>query len=201
MMPGPSMGSERMSLAERAYRRLDASMRARVLVPTALLFALTLAAMVAAAVHFYGSDMDRGRQERAEIFAGMVASGVSNVMLAGRPQDVSGLLDALVAHRTDLLSASLINPGGHVSVSSSPGMLGRVPWESIQEIDAVQVVRSPGGRRGEYAVLQPIVNGDACTRCHDPRQRVNGWLDLRFTRDPVLMAQAQLAKTLAFSAA
>jgi signal transduction histidine kinase len=61
-------------------------------------------------------------------------------------------------------------------------------------------VPSPAGRRGEYAVLQPIVNGDACTRCHDARQRVNGWLDLRFTRDPVLMAQAQLGKTLAFSA-
>ena len=110
MMPGPSMGSERMSLAERAYRRLDSSMRARVLVPTALLFALTLAAMVAAAVHFYGADMERGRQERAEIFAGMVASGVSNVMLSGQPREVATFLDALVAHGSDLTSASLIAP-------------------------------------------------------------------------------------------
>ena len=30
---------------------------------------------------------------------------------------------------------------------------------------------------------------------------MNGWLDLRFTRDPVLSAQAQLAKSLALSAA
>ncbi|BDG06837.1 sensor histidine kinase [Anaeromyxobacter oryzae] len=190
-----------MNFLERIYQRLDSSLRARILVPTALLFALTLSAMVAAAVHFYGSDMERGRQERAEIFAGMVASGVSNVMLAGRPQDVSGLLDALVAHRSDLVSASLINPGGHVSVSSSPGLLGRVPWDGIHRVEAVKVVTSFTGDRGEYAVLQPIVNGEACTRCHDVRQPVNGWLDLRFTRDPVLAAQAQLAKTLSLSAA
>jgi signal transduction histidine kinase len=189
------------NVLEGLYRRLDASLRARILAPTALLFGLTLAAMVASAVHFYGADMDRGRQERAEIFAGMVASGVSNVMLSGRPQEVSGLLDALVGHRTDLLSASLINTSGHVSVSSSPALLGRTPWESIQGVTAVKVVTSPAGMRGQYAVLQPIVNGEACVRCHDGRQPVNGWLDLRFSRDPVLVAQSELAKTLALSAA
>jgi signal transduction histidine kinase len=190
-----------MNLLERMYRQLDSSTRARILVPTALLFALTLAAMVAAAVHFYGSDMERGRQERAEIFAGMVASGVSNVMLAGRPQEVSGLLDALVAHRSDLTSASLIAPNGHVSISSSPSLLGRTPWPGIERLQGTQVVTGPGGNRGEYAVLQPIVNAEACARCHGTLQPVNGWLDLRFTREPVLTAQSQLAKTLAFSAA
>jgi signal transduction histidine kinase len=190
-----------MNLLERMYRQLDSSTRARILVPTALLFALTLAAMVAAAVHFYGADMERGRQERAEIFAGMVASGVSNVMLAGRPQEVSGLLDALVAHRSDLTSASLIAPNGHVSISSSPSLLGRVPWPGIERLQGTQVVTGPGGNRGEYAVLQPIVNAEACARCHGASQAMNGWLDLRFTREPVLTAQSQLAKTLAFSTA
>ena len=120
MMLGPSMGSERMSLPERAYRRLDASMRARVLVPTALLFALTLAAMVAAAVHFYGSDMERGRQERAEIFAGMVASGVSNVMLSGQPREVATFLDALGRERSGPFRQFL--PGEvHTVVCIQPG--------------------------------------------------------------------------------
>src|SRR5512140_2051705 len=99
MIPEPQNDPEprRMNLLERGFRRLDSSVRARILVPTAILFALTLAAMVAAAVHFYGSDMERGRRERAELFAGMVAGGISNVMLSGHPQDVPELLDALVA--------------------------------------------------------------------------------------------------------
>jgi signal transduction histidine kinase len=190
-----------MNLLERIYRSLDSSVRARILVPTALLSALTLAAMVAVAVNLYAADVERGRQERAEIFAGMVASGVSNVMLSGKPRDVNGLLDALVAHRTDLLSASLIAPSGHVSVSTSPALLGRVPWERIDRVDDVTVVTRPGGNGGEYAVLQPIVNVESCFRCHGNQSKVTGWLDLRFTRAPALAAQGQLVKTLGLSAA
>jgi signal transduction histidine kinase len=189
-----------MNVLERVYRNLDASMRARILVPTTLLFALTLAAMVAAAVHFYGADMEGGRHERAELYAGMVASGVSNVMLSGRPTDVSGLLDALVAHRSDLVSASLIAPNGHVSISTSPALLGRVPWPQLEVFDEATVVTSPAGNRTEYAVLQPIVNAEACAKCHGGNSATNGWLDLRFSRAPVLAAQGQLAKTLALSA-
>lgn len=190
-----------MNLIERAYRGLDSSMRARILVPTALLFALTLAAMVAAAVHFYGADMERGRQERAEIFAGMVASGVSNVMLAGQPREVATFLDALVAHGSDLTSASLIAPNGFISISTSPALLGRVPWSEVNRIEGTTVVRAPGGNRREYAVLQPIVNSEACARCHGTQSHVNGWLDLRFSRAPVMSAQGQLAKSLSLSAA
>ena len=58
-----------MNLVERPFRQLDASVRARILLPTAVLFAITLAAMVASAVHFYGADMERGRRDRAEEFA------------------------------------------------------------------------------------------------------------------------------------
>jgi signal transduction histidine kinase len=199
-MPRLFTGSERMNLVERAYRQLDSSVRARVLVPTALLFALTLAAMVAAAVHFYGADMERGRQERAEIFAGMVASGVSNVMLSGQPREVATLLDALVAHGSDLMSASLIAPNGYISISTSPALLGRVPWSEVNRVEATTVVTAPGGNRREYAVLQPIVNSEACARCHGTQSHMNGWLDLRFTRAPVLSAQGQLAKTLSLSA-
>jgi len=190
-----------MNFFESAFRRLDASIRARILMPTAVLFAITLAAMVAAAVHFYGADMERGRRERAEIFAGMVAGGISNVMLSGRPHEVPTLLDAVVAHGSDLVVASLVSPSGHVSASSSPALLGTVPWRDLKRFDAPMLVVSPAGNETEYAVVQPIANTEACARCHGTQSRVNGWLDLRFTRGPVLHAQAQLAKTLSFSAA
>jgi signal transduction histidine kinase len=190
-----------MNLIERAFRRLDSSMRARILMPTALLFAVTLAAMVAAAVHLYGADIERGRRERAEIFTGMVASGVSNIMLAGRPQEVPVLLDTLPGHGSDLVVASLLSPSGNVSASSSPRLLGVVPWRDLQRFDRQTVVVAPGGNETEYAVIQPIPNSEACARCHGSQSRVNGWLDLRFTRAPVLTAQAQLARTLSLSAA
>jgi len=190
-----------MNPLDRAYRRLDASIRVRILLPTALLFAVTLAAMVAAAVHFYGADMERGRRERAEIFAGMVATGVSNVMLSGRPHEVAGLLDGVVGHGSDLVAASLVSPSGHVAASSSPAMLGRKPWRDLRQFEEATVIVAPGGNASEYAVVQPVLNVEACARCHGSQSRVNGWLDLRFTRAPVLLAQAQLARTLALSAA
>ena len=99
-----------MNFLERAYDRLDSSIRARIVLPTALLFAVTLAAMVAGAVHLYGADIERGRQERAEVFTGMVAGGVSNIMLTGRPHEVPELLESPPGHGTDLVAASLLSP-------------------------------------------------------------------------------------------
>ena len=86
-------------------------------------------------------------------------------------------------------------------MSTSPALLGRVPWEQIDRIEGSTVVTRPAGNVAEYAVLQPIVNAESCFRCHGSASKVNGWLDLRFTREPVISAQAQLAKMLAGSAA
>jgi signal transduction histidine kinase len=201
MAASPTRPLIRMNLLERAFRRLDSSMRARILLPTALLFAVTLAAMAAAAVHMYGADIERGRRERAEVFTGMVAGGISNIMLAGRPHEVPFLLESLPGHGTDLVVASLVSASGNVSSSSSPRLLGTVPWRDLHRFDKPTVVTSPGGNETEYAVIQPIMNAESCARCHGTQSRVNGWLDLRFTRSPVLQAQAQLAKTLSLSAA
>jgi len=190
-----------MNAVGRLFQRLDASLRARILLPTTILFAATLAAMVAASVERYGAGIERGRHERAEVFAGMVATGVSNVMLSGQPQAVPELLQSLVSHRSDLLSASLVAPDGHVSISSDPGYVGALPWGRPQRFSETTVVVEPGGDLGQYAVLQPIVNGPACARCHGTGNKVNGWLELRFDRSPVLAAKRDLAETLGISAA
>jgi hypothetical protein len=189
-----------LNLLSTIFRRLDASMRARVLVPTAFLFAITLATMVTGAVVVYAKDMDRSRQERAELFANMVAGGISNVMLSGQPGEVPGLLATLVGHRNDLISASLLGGTGVVSSSTDPAMVGKHPWPAPQQISATTVIPAPGGDPTVFAVLQPIANLPACARCHGTKMAANGWLDLRFTRDPVIEAEARLARTLAFSA-
>jgi signal transduction histidine kinase len=189
-----------MNVFDPLFRRLDSSIRARVFLPTAFLFALTLAAMVAAAVKFYGADLQRARRERAEVFTDMVATGVSNTMLAGRPGEVAPLLDTLVSHTTDLLAASLIAPSGHISISTAPALVGSIPWQNLKSVTSVTIVPAPLGRDTEYAILQPIRNDPACVRCHGALAPVNGWLDLRFTRAPIIQAENQLARTLSFSA-
>lgn len=189
-----------MNVIQRAFRRLDASLTARVLLPTAVLFALTLAAMVFAAVRLYAADMEKSRRERAELYASVLATGISNTMLGGEPGRIPELLDALVAHRSDILSVSLIGPSGHVSVTSHPGLLGTRPWGDLGVVDGTTTVPGPGGDRTQMAVLQPVKNAAACVRCHDVGVRVNGWVDVRFSREPVLEAEAQLAKTLSLTA-
>jgi signal transduction histidine kinase len=189
-----------MNLFERLFKRLDSSIRARILLPTALLFALTMAAMVAGAVHLYSSDIERGRRERAQIFTEMVASGVSNTMLSGQPNAVPGLLGALLAHNKELLAASLVSPSGYVSVSTAPPLVGAVPWPDLNRFDKTTVVQSPNGNELEYAVVHPIPNAAACVRCHGNHSHVNGWLDLRFTRDPIEESESRLAKTLLLTA-
>ncbi len=182
------------------FGRLDASLRARILIPTSILFGLTLTAMVVGAVQTYGSGIERGRQERAEIFAHMVASGVSNVMLSGQPQAVPQLLESLVSHRSDLLTASLIAPSGLVSISSDSSYVGARPWGRPDRFADTTVVTEPGGVENEYAVIQPVLSAASCNRCHEGTAPVRGWLELRFSRDPVVEAKRELAGTLALAA-
>ncbi|WP_176066618.1 sensor histidine kinase [Anaeromyxobacter diazotrophicus] len=183
------------------WRRLDRSVRARILLPTALLFATTLALMVMSAVEFYASDMERGLQEKSEIFAGMVVNGVNDTMLHGTPEQLPDVLALVMAHRTDIESISLIRPTGEVHSSSRRELVGTRPWGNLGRFGSPTVVNAPGGNPAQYAVLQPIPNSAACASCHGTAQRYNGWLDLRFNRKAIITQQTRLTHTLVTSAA
>jgi signal transduction histidine kinase len=183
------------------YHRLDRSLRARILLPTALLFAATLGAMVMSAVGFYASDMESGQHEKAELFAGMVANGISNTMLQGRPDQVGEVLAVVMSHRSDIESISLLNARGEVQSASRGDMVGTKPWGAhITRYTAPTVLTAPAGNPSEYAVIHPLPNGPACASCHGTAQRFTGWLDLRFTRKTVIAQQAKLARTLGLAA-
>src|SRR5690349_5302241 len=169
------------------WHGLDRSLRARILLPTALLFAATLGAMVMSAVGFYAADMERGQHEKAELFAGMVANGVKNTMMEGKPEAVPEVLSLLMGHRSDLESVSLINDRGEVRTSSRRELIGLRPWgDRIDRFNSPQVIKDPGGNPGTYAIVHPIRNEGACTTCHGETRRYSGWLDLRFTRRTVV---------------
>jgi signal transduction histidine kinase len=191
-----------MRYLRRFWLRLDRSLRARILLPTALLFAVTLGAMVKAAVHFYGADMERGLHEKAELFAGMVANGVGNVMLQGQAEQVSEVLALGTAHRPDIRSISLVKSTGEVVSSSRADLLGKRPWgHDVARFRTQQVVMAPGGDAGEYAVVYPIAATPACATCHGPAKPILGWLDLRLTRSTIMAQQSRLASTLGLAAA
>jgi len=183
------------------WLHLHRSLRARILLPTAILFAATLGTMVVSAVGFYGADMERSLHERAELFAGMFATGVANTMLAN-PEHMAQVLALGMVHRPDVRSISVIKPNGEVHSSSRPELVGSRPWgPDIGRFRATQVVTAPGGNAAEYAVVYPISNTQGCAACHGSAQRVNGWLDLRFTRQAVIAQQGKLARALGLSAA
>jgi signal transduction histidine kinase len=45
----------------------------------------------------------------------------------------------------------------------------------------------------------PLANSERCANCHGPGARINGWVDLRFTRALAVAAQGELARTLSVS--
>jgi signal transduction histidine kinase len=191
-----------LNVAVRIFRRLDRSLRARIILPTAILFAATLAVMVVFATTFYSVDSERGQHEKAELFAGMAANGVSSAMLQGRHHQMSGVLQVIASHRPDLISASILGPAGEVIRSSHRELVGTAPWGlDVGQFERPTVVSAPRGDVEEYAVVQPIVNTEECAGCHGGTSRINGWLDLRFTRQAVIAQQVKLRHTLTLSAA
>jgi len=180
---------------------VNRSLRARIIIPTAILFAGTLALMVGSAVAFYGHDTERGQQEKAELFANMLAASVANSMVNGDPRRAGEVLAVIASHRGDIESVSLIKPGGEVVGSTRTELVGTRPWGA--EVDRIQkptVVDAPGGDDHAYAVVRPIPNAETCTLCHGGERQVNGWLDLRFSRAPIVEQQRHLAQTMALSA-
>jgi signal transduction histidine kinase len=190
-----------MNLFGKTWRRPAQSVRARILLPTAVLFAATLATMTYAAVNAYRSDLEKVQRERGELFAATVAGGLTQSMREGRAADVPGLFEVVRTHRPDLESISLIRSDGRVVYSTDRQLAGTVPWPSIATFDRPRVVPEPQGSEGSYAVVHPISNAESCSACHGRESTVNGYLDLRFSRSPVLAAQSKLARTLGVSAA
>ena len=182
-------------------RHLDRSLRARILLPTAVLFAATLGAMVYAAVKAYGADLEKVQRERGEMFAATVAGGLTQTMREGAPADVPGLFEVVRSHRPDLESISLIRPDGRVVYSTDRRIAGTVPWPNVKSFEQPRVVPAPQGMASTYAVVHPIPNAEACAACHGRESRMNGYLDLRFSRAPALAAQSELGRTLGVSAA
>ena len=188
-----------MGQLRKIWSQLDRSLRARILLPTAVLFAATLATMVYAAVRAYGHDIEKVERERAELFARYVAGGVTEAMLQGRPGQVPELIAFMRTHRGDLDSISLIRPDGHVVYSTNPVLVGSRPWDPVKTFDQSRVIEAPSGDAKQYAVLQPIANAESCAACHGRETHMNGCLDLRFTRGPALAAETELARTLGAS--
>ncbi|HTP49919.1 MAG TPA: ATP-binding protein [Anaeromyxobacteraceae bacterium] len=186
-----------MGQLRKIWSRLARSMRARILLPTSLLFIATLAIMVYAAVRAYGHDIEKVQRERAELFAHYVGGGVTEAMLQGRPGQVPELLGFMRTHRADLDSISLLRHDGQVVYSTDRALVGTMPWKSIMEFERSRVVPIAGD---EYAVVQPVLNAETCTNCHGREAKINGWLDLRFTRAPAVAAESELARTLGISA-
>jgi signal transduction histidine kinase len=184
------------------WHRLDRSLRARILLPTALLFAAILGAMVMSAVAFYAADMESGQHEKAELFAGMVANGVTSTMMQGKPEQLPQMLAVVMGHRNDIESISIIKPNGEVQSSTRPGVVGTRPWGAhMGRFGTATVVTGPEGNPTQYAVVHPIPNAPSCAACHGSSQHFNGWLDLRFTRNNVIAQKTKLGRTLGLSAA
>lgn len=180
------------------YHRLDASLRARYLVPTTVLFTATLAGMVFAAAELHNLDLDNALRERGEVFADLVASGVNSIMTEQGPTDLTSILEAVQEHRPDVRSVSVLGPDGEVAYSSEPELRGVFPWGGPGPVHRTSL--TPKNNPRQLAVVLPLENGPGCTSCHGDASQILGWVDVRFTRDSVIAAKDRLMRQMLLAA-
>ena len=186
-----------MRLLRETWAKLDASVRARVFIPCAVFFAVTLAAMVLAAVEMLGWDLEASAHHRAQLFIHVAADGLTAAMIHSGPDALPDLLTVVNEHREEIISVSLLRPDGAVISSSERGLLDKNPWRTLPPQDRTTVVAIDSD---QYAVVRPIENEPQCARCHGSVSKLNGWLDARFSRKPVAEAKAMLASKLTVAA-
>lgn len=175
------------------WERADSSLQTRILVPTALLFGVTLGAMILAAVQFHGTDLEKVNAERADLFAGMVADGLGDVIASDDARQVTEILASVSQHRSDIEWTSVLDPFGVVRFSSRPEEIGTQPWVG-EKLDNRS--RIPAGHPGQLAVLRTI----EVRRCKECGLR-KYWLDVRFSRSAIDIAKGRLFRILVFTGA
>ena len=153
--------------------------------------------MVFASVEMLGGDLELSVQRRAELFIHVAADGLTAAMIHSGPSALPGLLTAVNEHRDEIISVSLLKPDGTVVSSSDRSLLDTAPWSKLPPADRTTVVRVD---RKQYAVVRPIENKERCARCHGDVSKINGYLDARFSREPVTAAKELLATKLSMTA-
>ena len=175
------------------FKKMNASLRARVFLPSALLFTLTLALMVLAAVEMLGRDLETNVRVRAEMFVNAAADGFSAEMIHSGRNALPLILSMVDEHPQEVISVSLMRADGTVIYSSNPKLIDARPWPRLPAGEKTVVMPVDPS---QFAVLRPIQNTAACVGCHGPVSQINGWLDARFTRQPVRSAKKMLAGEL-----
>jgi signal transduction histidine kinase len=185
----------RLEWLRRLWVCLHGSLRARLFIPTAALSIATLGGMVLAAVHFQTADIEQGMYQRAMAFSNLAARALEAHIVEDRGSGLTSLLKAVKEHREEIDSVSLVNPLGEVRHSSSPALLGAAPFP-VEGLDWSR----PLDQGDHYTVLQPLVNEARCTGCHGPETKVNGWLAIRFSAEPIHAARRRLTSGLLLAA-
>ncbi len=186
---------------KRLFGRADGSLRARILIPTTLLFALTLGAMVFAATRLHASLDERAERESAELFANVVAEGVERAV---QDRGISAIPDVLTAvterrpeHRGDVIAVSVIGLDGRYSHSSVPELLGGLAraLPSAPSMSPIVIFDPPT----ELVVLRPLEDLP-CFGCRLDARLAGSWLEARFSREATARAQNDLTLALLLAA-
>ncbi len=179
------------------FRRLNGSLRARLVVPIAALALASSAVMAATAVELHIVDLTRASQERGRLFATLAADAVTAHMATFAHGDVSPLLDALSEHRTDIAGLSVLTGDGTVSATTRPLLRGTRPW-GADLLGRESLLTAPGVPG--FSVLRPMPNDERCGGCHGQKSRALGYLEVRFSDAWVAGSQRRLAGSLALAA-
>ena len=180
------------------WQRLSSRLRIRILLPTGILFSLTLGAMAVGALQLHGTDVARHQAEHAELFAEIVANGLVTLMRDHGPTapEVNAFLGVVASHRSDLRSISLVRPDGTVTHSSQLDLVGQRPApvpEGTSALGGVPLI----GRPRAVAIRRSLAGQESsCGGCHQAGPRVGNQLELRFSTAAVGVAESHLASVL-----
>ena len=183
--------------ARRIIQKADASLRARLVVPTALLAAASAGLMVFTATGFHSADLRHEHRDRAVLFASLVTDAVMTNMSEDYHDNGDKLLHELKGHRPDLVALSILGENGTVSSSTDPALRNQRLWDPAR-VAAREPIDLPD--TADFAVIRPLVNERRCAECHGRASRPLGWIALRFSADPVAHSQHTLTATLMLAA-
>ena len=134
-------------------------------------------------------QLKKATQYYAMVLGEAISDSISTEMELGRSDKVQGSLERIGKGSPHIRSLRIFNQQGHILRSAVPSEIGTT-IDSISLKSHLRYIFTPFEHQisGETLVsfIKPFPNVPQCQKCHDPKEKIIGFLDLDMSMKPIL---------------
>ncbi|MFQ5847521.1 MAG: HAMP domain-containing protein, partial [Candidatus Methylomirabilales bacterium] len=180
---------------------LFTSLKAKFITATILILVAAIGVSSWRTLKMQRDQLIAATEEKVTMLTDTIERSIATAMVEGRSEDVQAIVQKLGDHG-DIQRIRIFDDEGTIRISSDLKERGRKvsrpgppQYKGHIETNVPFIFKEHASGHAIHSLVKPILNRPECYRCHDPRHRVNGILQIDFS---LAKARAQIASIHSF---